>query len=1163
MEPNTPKVHGLAAAPMIHRRDEVQGRPKPSQESTRLPPLQFPMATQPVPYNQRASLPPSIGSAVVGGKDQVRPQPTNDHLMAYSAFPNRPTAQSAYEPFDAAQPNSGLPLELDCQPRVNHMPSRQQSLHVSRASSVSVGPQIDRAEQNEPQWFHNNGLSRNENFNTVPPIADRGAGHRNGTRTTRGNRRGGYNQRNVTIQVTQQHQSDQRPTHNKRDGTPYSVNTYRRQSVGHQPPNSFPCRNSNSGPTGIEYIHCTCDDCNQRNCSVHVTVKGATPNQQLMDLQTRIKFGLGERFGKVVDVFPVPSKEFAMFVARFSLEQSVSEALVSGGGDMVEMGISVIISPAMRSKWTNRPQGGVVPANGSRDLAIQHPPLPSPTATNNQPHNMSYPDAVRQAAHSTQTLGLPMHFPHVQIVHGEYSGQPYVSAGQYPHAGLARPYFSNQAYHAGQHLLNREQTQHQGRRMSSSHRESSFGSRATLPKKVEILQPKATKEKEKEKVGGNEQAKDRKPTKAKHAMSLKATETSTDETESCCAGQVVVDDGKIEDGPLELANNAPPEKSLPTPAADANTEPHRQDHAGHSRVPSIFTDEEVKERRKAWARISMPIGPRKVKIVSTSANEAMETKESTSKFGMDGKSVTASERSLPSQSSAVTPDTGSTPELSPDRGSAASSFTQKAISFSGRLCDEVTTKPLPSKSAKGSGAMYNKHRQGASGRESRHSDRSAQGYSFSTPTSPKLHAATTKPSEFHRGHQVQSSGNQAQPGEVPRKGKTKTKSKKKGKQAEHTQPTSTTPNNPATAQAGRSKESPPQPGTHLHSGQSMPRAASKETISQTTTSEHQPLSPGKRFREDSTQHCDSTSSKRTKQDGDEDSSAKASQLPTPNNVEKTQAMNEETRGRKGYRAGAGGSLRMGKQRRARPLLTEPSVAEQHLNTQVAPPSSDFGFECSGITQLQGPTCLTGDTEKGKRAAPRVQSRLNPTARDFQSPSRDLDNKPSDKASSNAAFNNVKGVPLPQPQKADNTLKESTAESTTTEDKKEPTPLKDAVPTASSSSETKKPSKSQKRDKGKGKTAPVENNATLTDDMVAPAKDKATPAEATGTPIKKKTEDPHTPNGALTQKKTDLDNDHWPSLPPPRDRAASKSSTPSLWGVKKTGGSSRQGSPGNK
>ncbi|KAH7158167.1 hypothetical protein B0J13DRAFT_190199 [Dactylonectria estremocensis] len=1161
---------------MIHRRDEVHRRPKPSHDSTGLPPLKFPMATQPVPHNQRAPLPPPSGLAMMGGNDQVRPQATNDHLMAPSAYPTQPMVQSAYEPFDAVQPNSGLPLELDCQPRVTHISSRQQSLDVSRASSVSVGLQINRTERNEPHWPHNNGLPRNGNFNAVPPIVDRGTG-RNGTRAARGNRRGGYNQRNATVQVTQQHQGDQRPTHNKRDGTPYSVNTFRRQTVGHQPPNPFPCRNSNSGLNGIEYLHCTCDDCNQRNRSVHVLVKGATPNQQLLDLQTRIKFGLGERFGKVDAVFPVPSKDFAMFIVRFSLEYSVSEALVAGGGDMAEIGISVTISPVVRSKWINRPHGGVAPTNGSRDLALQHPPLSSPIATN-QPHSMSYLDAagVSHAAHSTQNLGLPVHLPHVQIIRGEYSGQPYVSAGHFPHAAFARTSFSNPTYHAGQHLPSREQAQNQGRRMSSSHRETSFGSRASLLKKVEVPQPKASKGKEngggKEQAKGSAQAKECKPSKAKHTMSSKTTETSSNETGSCCADQIVLGDGKVNDRQLEAANNAPPEESLPTLAADSIPGVHREDHNSPSRVPSIFTDQEIKERRKAWARISMPIGPRKVKTCPTSANDIMETKESASKSALDGKSIIASERSLPSQSSIFMPDTGSTPELSPNRGSAASSLTQKGISFSGRLCDETTAKTLQSKPTKGPSVMHSKHKQGTSGRESRQSDRSGQDSSFSTPTSPHLHMAATKPSELHRGHQARSGSDQPQPGEGPRKSR-KNKNKKKAKQGEHSQQASTTPSNPAMAQAGRSKESPQQPGTPSQGVQNTAKAVSKETCSQKTISEVRPLSPGKRYREDSTQRCGSTSAKRTKPDGDEDSSVKGSRPPTPNDPHQTQVINEETRGRKGYRVGAGGSLRMGKQRRARPLLTEPSVAEQHLNTQVAPPSSDFGFECPSMAQLQGSTCMTGDTEKEKPAAPRVQSQLNPAAKDYQSPSWDLDYKPPTKAENNTAFDNAKEVSLPQPQKADNARQESPAESTPTEDKKEPTLLNDAAPTDSASPGTRKPSKSPKLDKGKskgkgkgkgkGKTAPDEDKTVVAKNMKAPVEDKAAPTEDKATPTKKKAEEPHTPNRASAQRKANLDNDHWPSLPPPRDRAASKSSTPSLWGAKKTGGSSRQSSPGNK
>lgn len=53
-------------------------------------------------------------------------------------------------------------------------------------------------------------------------------------------------------------------------------------------------------------------------------------------------------------------------------------------------------------------------------------------------------------------------------------------------------------------------------------------------------------------------------------------------------------------------------KTLVTVNTTTSSEPSRAP-ANHTRVPSKFTEEEIKERKQAWDRISLPMDPRKVK----------------------------------------------------------------------------------------------------------------------------------------------------------------------------------------------------------------------------------------------------------------------------------------------------------------------------------------------------------------------------------------------------------------------------------------------------------------------------------------------------------------------------------------------------------------------
>ncbi|KAF7548620.1 hypothetical protein G7Z17_g6953 [Cylindrodendrum hubeiense] len=1115
-----------------------------------------------------APKPNTAGLVIANGSSMGLPLNTSSHASNPQHHQNT-TLRNAPKKSKNKQPPPAFDLSLPSRP-----PSVIPRLNTPPEVDNNVGPgSIDvpdeyedftptRVNRSSSDEWPNNSYSRNENFDATAPTPNRGGGHRNGPRILGA--------------------AAEAPTTNeaRRRTSPNTI-----KSVGHQPPKPLTCRNAKSANNG-EYVHCTCDDCTHRNCSVYVTVKGNIMNQQVLDIQTRIKFGLGGRFGTVVDVFPLPSRELGNFIVRFADEQSVAEALTAGGGDMPEKGISVTISPVLRSKWMTRPRGGVIPRNRPGDLELQQPgyassPLGSPPAMN-QPFPLAYPNAasVSQVANFTQNLG-----PNAQLVHGGFLGQPYLPTGT--HTGFVRPpIFPHQAPYVGQHMPGYEQAQQQGRRRGSSYRETPAAPRAAPPKRNEtpaegnqqvglpdaevLKESKNGKEQDSETLqaktpkGKTQKAKTQKvktpKVKAPQAKGGKSAEenqnvtlSSTDDVpvvsnnaEPRNTGQEATAASKSDNHQPEPADNTS-SKASPTLPADTDSGPCRRDQTSHSRVPSIFTDEEIKERRKAWARITMPIDPRKVKAAPANPSETADTKCDTLQLPKDskvGNITSVSERSSPVQSSNLTLGTCSTPELSPEKRLETNSLAQKAAPSSERPPDETTMKALPSKPTKGLGGNHSKHRRGNSGRESRQSDRSGQ-ESLSTSTSPHP-PLSTNPVELHPARQDGININQT--GEAPRKSKNKSKSKnkKKGKQGEHSQKASTTPSAPATMQAGPSKETSHQGGAYTPELRRSAGSVSGETSPQKTSPQVlHPPSPTKRPREESFQQCRATSPKRNKQSVDTDSTAAPDQSSTQKSPEDIPTIIEETRGRLGYRAGAGGSLRMNKQRKARPLVTEPSVAEQHLDTQVAPPSSDFAFECSSVAQSKCAASVSIDSDSGKRVIAPVQSRLNPKARDFQSPSRLAGEGKSDKADKNVASDITPGTSSPGPEKANDNKKAFTHQPPMAEDKKEQTLVDEPPPVTSASTETRKSSKSQKRDKGKDKVGLVEVKATAIEDKAAPAE--------------KKVEELHTPNRAPKGKKAGLDKEDWPSLPPPRDRAASKSSTPSLWGTKKTC-SSGQGSP---
>ncbi|KAM3484630.1 hypothetical protein MY8738_001949 [Beauveria namnaoensis] len=118
------------------------------------------------------------------------------------------------------------------------------------------------------------------------------------------------------------------------------------------------CPNALPGLDRSSYIECGCHVCALRNRSIWVRVadRHSIP---VMEVQTRLRFGVESRFGRVEDVnFAGPRERpgpAMNFIVRFCSEDSVCQALAHGGGRIEEKGIKISISPMFRSKWIMAP----------------------------------------------------------------------------------------------------------------------------------------------------------------------------------------------------------------------------------------------------------------------------------------------------------------------------------------------------------------------------------------------------------------------------------------------------------------------------------------------------------------------------------------------------------------------------------------------------------------------------------------------------------------------------------------------------------------------------------------------------------------------------------------------------------------------------------------
>ncbi|KAJ4264040.1 hypothetical protein NW762_006079 [Fusarium torreyae] len=1142
---------------------------------------QFPSNANVLARLQR--LDPSFhNNPVVDGisEEMMVPHPNEMHNpLGISFHPHGAFHHVAQGGHSTIQQNYGVPTRLGYRhSSVQQQPLPQKGLAPNRGRNASVSSRIDRFEPNDGRWSHQH--PHYENFNGSTPTPSRGGYQRGGPRKG-GPRRGTHNQRNATAPIMQP-QTGPDFAHKKRDGAPWKGEWRRLGSDLIQ----VTCQNVQTGLKINDYVPCSCQMCDSRNRSVYITVEGHQ-NVPNADMQSRIKFGLAERYGFVEEVYPLPSKTPGRFIARFVHVASVGDALAIGGGNMPEQGISVTFSPAMRSKWTLPNQAYI---RESANQSIEQ--TPSAALFSPYPFGPSIPIHTTNPATTSHNPPGVNHPTAVALPH-EYEGQTWPkNEAQRGLSSMVQPPFFGQPPTVAQPERDAQPCFSGERGPTFAQAEltvsNTMDSKKDEVSPDELLQTKPPSEEALGEIHGAEQDDFTGPPKdgnkivgTKARVSLPNSppgafhdlqEPSTTPTTKDDADVAVKNTTALDESRERGLENQAGTSVAPRTQTSATSE-SGESKMGHTRAPSAFTEHQIKERRQAWAKIPMPLNPHKAKPPTPIKASSGDNKDYDAfrilKADRREANAMGSEESTSTQTLMLTPETGSVYEPVPEKSEdeVSSQHGEGILPISGSIEeteeDVMTSKRVgqdeaqPSEITTESSVIKKPEDQGAQPKLNEESetngsgqiDESSQDYLSSITTRknvPKSHDEDIPTQSSHSNHH-----RELPLDTQPRGNRKKSKSKSKKRRAKPAfGPQSSAPGSTVNYQTQGSSGplfNHPLPQT-LHVG---PGEMSLERTSTFENQDSGSSSPTKRHHEEPGPRSDSGTFKRSRKHGQTQDTLLPEATIQPS-FDESDSPDEDSRGRRGFRMGRGGSLRMGKQRRPRPLMIGPSLAEQHKDTQVPLPSSDFAFECSGLPVPGGSPSLH-DSGTNSR------SRLNPKAQEFVSPSR------------LSCFNThapteVSGTEAPGTTTFDDSAilrsngKENVQEFSKLEsDNAKPFSCNDAVPSVASNltpkhrralseglkknspgtgaapqGELKKtPGKNQKR--GKGKERAVTSSAKL-------EKVEGKRETTQGTP--------HTPEHRATKlKKPGMINDDWPSLPGPRDRALSKPQTPSIWGSK--------------
>lgn len=214
------------------------------------------------------------------------------HSMPYREFSGTPQAMPPHQFPSGIHPHA-IPSTMSYNTHANgpeetiHLTQqpRQEHLYVSSASSAHNG----YPSNNRP--YSNNNNNNNNNTNRI------------------GHRRGSQSQKSHGYASSQQPQVE----HNAAFQESHFNKSWRRGPPQDRARQSSWCRN----PMGsnMEYCHCTCDQCTERNRSVWVRLSPeAFPS--IPEVLSFLKCGLSTRFGKVEEAFQAASMKRDAFIVR-------------------------------------------------------------------------------------------------------------------------------------------------------------------------------------------------------------------------------------------------------------------------------------------------------------------------------------------------------------------------------------------------------------------------------------------------------------------------------------------------------------------------------------------------------------------------------------------------------------------------------------------------------------------------------------------------------------------------------------------------------------------------------------------------------------------------------------------------------------------------------
>lgn len=196
------------------------------------------------------------------------------------------------------------PERLPQQPAFQQAPFPAQRQRVS-----SMQSQYEWHDSGKDQWPQH--AYRNRNTGVISQPINRNGVQPGGHRNFRGNRRGSYSHRNATAPIPQQPVDSVLPHQRRGPGPPENIPWRTNNSTSRQ----RACPNASSIGGVEEYIPCTCEQCDARNRSVLVKVRCA-PDAPAMDVRSRLRYGLGDRYGAVEAVFPIACREGQSFLVR-------------------------------------------------------------------------------------------------------------------------------------------------------------------------------------------------------------------------------------------------------------------------------------------------------------------------------------------------------------------------------------------------------------------------------------------------------------------------------------------------------------------------------------------------------------------------------------------------------------------------------------------------------------------------------------------------------------------------------------------------------------------------------------------------------------------------------------------------------------------------------